>query len=168
MSDNSDALFSDKLLARFSLPHYRSTWREEGRSLVFTNGCFDLLHRGHVEYLAQARALGDILLVGVNSDDSVRTLKGADRPLFPEADRCVLLCALECVSHVTVFHETSVESLISEVVPDVLVKGGDYRREEVVGRQIVEATGGQVVMTPLFDSPSTTQLLDRLGPTSSP
>src|SRR5437870_9239512 len=119
-------------------------WRAAGERIVFTNGVFDLLHRGHVEYLEEARALGDRLVVGVNSDASVRRLKGPGRPIVPEDERVELLAALECVDLVALFDEDTPEWIIREVAPDVLVKGGDWALEAIVGREFVESRGGRV------------------------
>ncbi len=131
--------------------------------LVFTNGVFDILHRGHVEYLSRARRLGDRLVVAINSDASARRLeKGAGRPLNSVEDRCYVLAALACVDAVTVFDEDTPGALIAELVPDVLVKGGDYRPETVVGRDTVEAAGGRVVILPLVEGRSTTTLIRRI------
>ena len=133
------------------------------RPLVFTNGCFDVLHRGHVTYLAQARALGAALVVAVNSDDSVRRLgKGADRPVNGLADRAALLAALESVDLVTWFEEDTPIARILECRPDVLVKGGDWRPEDIVGAREVTAWGGRVESIPFLHQRSTTTLLDRI------
>lgn len=129
--------------------------------LVFTNGCFDIVHRGHVEVLARARELGDRLIVGINSDDSVRRLKGPHRPLQPELDRAACLAGLQCVDAVVVFEEDTPAELIDELQPDVLVKGGDYRPDEVVGRATVEARGGQLIIIPYIEGFSTTELIQR-------
>jgi D-beta-D-heptose 7-phosphate kinase/D-beta-D-heptose 1-phosphate adenosyltransferase len=134
-----------------------------GRKVVFTNGCFDLLHVGHARLLRQAAALGDFLVVGLNSDASVRRLKGETRPLNPIDARTELLAALECVDAVTVFDEDTPLSLIEALQPDVLVKGGDYRPDEVVGREVVEARGGRLVLIPLVEGHSTTGLARRLA-----
>jgi D-beta-D-heptose 7-phosphate kinase/D-beta-D-heptose 1-phosphate adenosyltransferase len=130
--------------------------------VVFTNGCFELLHRGHVEYLAQARALGDVLVVGLNSDASVRRLKGVGRPLAAEADRAAVVAALRCVDAVTVFDEDTPLELISTLLPDVLVKGGDHHLDDIVGREVVEEAGGEVRVLPFVVGYSTTKILDRL------
>ena len=130
--------------------------------LVFTNGCFDLLHPGHVEHLAQARALGDLLVVGLNSDDSVRRLKGAGRPLVPEADRAAALAGLGSVDAIIVFDEDTPLELIGELLPDVLVKGGDYHLDGIIGREVVEQAGGDVRVLPLVEGYSTTNILNRL------
>jgi len=137
-------------------------WRTAGERIVFTNGVFDLLHRGHVEYLEEAAALGDRLVVGINADASVRRLKGADRPLVPEREREELLEALECVDLVIPFDEDTPERLIAEVAPDVLVKGGDWQVERIAGRELVEARGGLVLNVPLREGLSTTALLERI------
>ncbi|MBI4544562.1 MAG: D-glycero-beta-D-manno-heptose 1-phosphate adenylyltransferase [Gemmatimonadetes bacterium] len=131
--------------------------------LVFTNGCFDLLHRGHVEYLYEARALGDALVVGLNSDTSARRLeKGEGRPFVPEEDRAAVLAGLACVDAVVIFQEDSPRALIAELLPDVLVKGGDYRADEVVGREEVEAVGGCVVILHYRQGQSTSGLIQRI------
>lgn len=132
------------------------------REVVFTNGCFDLLHRGHAAYLAAAAREGDRLVVGLNSDDSVRRLKGPGRPVLPAGDRAYLLASLRCVDAVTVFAEDTPLSLIRVLEPDVLVKGEDYAPEEVVGREIVEEAGGRLVRVPLEPGRSTTALLRRI------
>lgn len=130
--------------------------------VVFTNGCFDLLHPGHVTYLLAARRLGDRLVVGVNSDASVRRLKGASRPLVAEGNRALVLAGLESVDAVTIFGEDTPAALVDALVPDVLVKGGDYTPDEVVGRATVEAAGGEIVIIPFVEGYSTTGLLDRI------
>ncbi len=144
-----------ELVTRFGRPReYR---------LVFTNGCFDLLHRGHVAYLAEARRLGDVLLVAVNTDRSVRNLKGAGRPVQPEADRAYILASLEAVDLVTLFDEDTPQALIAALLPDTLVKGGDYRPEEIVGSETVLAAGGQVRVLSFFGGRSTSGILAQLG-----
>lgn len=140
------------------LQHFR---RPRAGTLVFTNGCFDLLHAGHVALLAQARALGDSLVVGINSDDSVRRLKGPQRPVNSAEDRAVVLAAMEAVDWVTVFEEDTPRELIRALLPDVLVKGGDYRADEVVGAPEVARAGGETVIVPLLRGRSTTAILNR-------
>jgi D-beta-D-heptose 7-phosphate kinase/D-beta-D-heptose 1-phosphate adenosyltransferase len=135
--------------------------RAEGRTVVFTNGVFDLLHPGHVRYLTQARALGDLLVVGINSDRSVRANKGPDRPITPEGERAEVLAALAVVDYVAVFDDETPYKLISAVQPDVLVKGADWADDAIVGRDVVEARGGRVVRMPLEQGYSTTALIDR-------
>ena len=151
-----------KIITYEQLLAVRSQARKARQTFVFTNGCFDLLHRGHVEYLRAARALGDCLAVGLNDDDGVRALKGRGRPLCPQGDRAAVLAALECVSHVCIFAGASVDSLVAALVPDVLVKGGDYAPDAIVGRERVEARGGQVRALPLWPGVSTTQLIERI------
>jgi rfaE bifunctional protein nucleotidyltransferase chain/domain len=136
--------------------------RRAGRSIVFTNGCFDVLHPGHVRYLTQARALGDVLIVAVNSDGSVRRLKGPDRPVNPVEDRTTLLAALECVDHVVVFEEDSPAKLIEAVRPDVYVKGGDYPPEMVPEAPLVRRLGGQVRTLGYVPDRSTSAIIDRI------
>lgn len=140
----------------------RERLRARGERVVFTNGVFDLLHVGHVRYLAQARALGDVLVVAINSDCSVRELKGPDRPVFDEGERAEILAALRNVDYVVIFDNVSPRSLISQLLPDVLVKGGDYRLDEIHGREEVEAAGGRVVSLPFVDGASTTTLIERM------
>lgn len=141
----------------------RAALARDGRRLVFTNGVFDLLHRGHVELLEKARALGDALFVGVNSDDSARRLKGAGRPLVPEDDRAHVLCALAAVDAVVLFAEDTPARLIAALEPDVLVKGADYGPGEIVGADTVEARGGLVVRIPLVEGRSTSGLVERIA-----
>jgi rfaE bifunctional protein nucleotidyltransferase chain/domain len=136
--------------------------RRAGRSIVFTNGCFDVLHRGHVRYLEQARALGDLLVVAVNSDGSVRRLKGPDRPVNPVEDRVALLAALACVDHVVVFEEDSPAGLIETIRPDVYVKGGDYPPEMVPEAPLVRRLGGQVRTLGYVPDRSTSAIIDRI------
>jgi len=151
-----------KRLERREVAEVMAAHRAAGRRIVFTNGCFDLLHVGHVRYLQQARALGDLLVVGVNTDASVRRLKGASRPLVPEAERAELLAALECVDHVVPFAEETPEALIAEVRPDLHVKGGDYRAEELPETRLVRALGGEVVILPFTPDRSTTGLMQSI------
>jgi len=130
--------------------------------LVFTNGCFDILHPGHVDYLQRARDLGERLVVGLNSDASVRRLKGETRPVNDESSRALVLAALACVDHVVVFEEDTPYELIRVVAPDVLVKGGDWSVDRIVGRDLVEARGGRVLSIPLLPGHSTTSIIDRI------
>lgn len=142
----------------------RQRWRAEGRRVVFTNGCFDILHVGHLQLLNAAAELGDRLIVGVNSDASVRRLKGETRPVTPEAQRMMLLAGLACVDQVVLFADDTPLELIRKLAPEVLVKGGDYTPDTVVGRDIVEATGGRVAILPLVPGVSTTKTIQRIGP----
>ncbi len=136
--------------------------RVEGRTIVFTNGVFDLLHPGHVRYLRQARALGDALIVGVNSDRSVRANKGDGRPITPEQERAELLAALACVDAAVIFDQETPYDLIAAVQPDVLVKGADWAEDAIVGRDIVEARGGRVVRAQIEAGYSTTSIIQRI------
>jgi D-beta-D-heptose 7-phosphate kinase/D-beta-D-heptose 1-phosphate adenosyltransferase len=143
----------------------RERLRAAGSRLVFTNGVFDLLHVGHVRYLTTARALGDALVVAINSDRTVRELKGPDRPVFNEAERAEILAALRMVDYVTIFDDVSPRSLIAELLPDVLVKGGDYGLAQIHGREEVEAAGGKVISLPFVEGASTTTLIQRMKTT---
>ncbi|WP_462323691.1 D-glycero-beta-D-manno-heptose 1-phosphate adenylyltransferase [Desulfoplanes sp.] len=133
-----------------------------GKRMVFTNGCFDILHPGHVDYLARARELGEFLVVGLNSDGSVRRIKGDKRPVNQEMDRATVLAALACVDHVVIFNEDTPYRLIQAVMPDVLVKGGDWSVETIVGREIVEGKNGLVLSIPLLPGYSTTGIIERI------
>jgi len=150
------------ILTLDELLNERVRLREANRKLVFTNGVFDLLHVGHVRYLAQARALGDALVVAINSDRSVRDLKGAGRPLKREQERAEIIAALRAVDYVTIFDDVSPRSLIGKLLPDVLVKGGDYALDQIHGREEVEAAGGRVVSLPFVEGASTTEIIDRI------
>ncbi len=151
-----------KILERSQAKELGVSLRREGKVIVFTNGCFDLLHRGHVEYLYFARSQGDVLIVGVNTDDSLRRLKGSNRPVNTLQDRLYVLAALECVDYVIPFHEDTPYELIKEIQPDVLVKGKDYRPDEVVGRDIVESRGGKLVLADYKEGYSTTELIRKI------
>lgn len=140
----------------------RARLRAAGRRLVFTNGVFDLLHVGHVRYLRQARALGDALVVAINSDRSVRELKGPERPVFEEGERAEILAALRDVDYVVVFDDISPRTTIKSLLPDVLVKGGDYQLDEIHGREEVEAAGGKVISLPFVPGASTTSVLEKM------
>ena len=137
-------------------------WRREGRSVVFTNGVFDILHPGHLRYLQAARAQGDHLVVGVNSDRSVRANKGPSRPINPESERAEMLAALACVEAVVVFDEETPAEIVRRLQPDVLVKGADWPADQIVGRDTVEARGGRVVRVPVEEGYSTSAIIDRV------
>jgi len=137
-------------------------WRARGETVVFTNGVFDLIHRGHVEYLEEAAALADRLVVGVNDDASVRRLKGPERPIIPEDERQELVSALRCVDLAVLFGEDTPARIIEQVAPDVLVKGGDWAIEKIVGREFVEARGGRVLTIAVREGHSTTNLVERI------
>ena len=151
-----------KILTRDELLIERRRLRDARQKLVFTNGVFDILHVGHVRYLQQARDLGEALVVAVNSDASVRQLKGESRPLMNENDRAGILAALECVDYVTIFDDVSPRSLIAELLPDVLVKGGDYALDQIHGREEVETAGGRVVSLPFVEGASTSEIIKRM------
>jgi rfaE bifunctional protein nucleotidyltransferase chain/domain len=136
--------------------------KRNGRRVVFTNGCFDLLHPGHISSLEHARSLGDVLIVGVNSDASVRQLKGEGRPLIPERERAEILAALECVDGVLIFDDLTPQRVIAALLPDVLVKGGDWPGDQIVGREEVETAGGRVVSVPVMPGYSTTEILKKI------
>ena len=154
----------DKILSPPEMLGERQRLRAAGARLVFTNGVFDLLHVGHVRYLTEARALGDALLVAINSDRKVRELKGPSRPVFDQAERAEILAALRYVDYVVVFDDISPRALIAELLPDVLVKGGDYQLDEIHGREEVEAAGGKVISLPFVKGASTTSLLEKMKP----
>ena len=153
---------TEKILSIEEMLAERERLRAAGARLVFTNGVFDLLHVGHVRYLAEARALGDALVVAINSDRTVRELKGPERPVFDESERAEILAALRVVNYVVIFDNVSPRSLISQLLPDVLVKGGDYQLDEIHGREEVEAAGGRVISLPFVDGASTTSLIARM------
>lgn len=152
-----------KIVTREQLVEQVQALRASGSRIVFTNGCFDLMHVGHTRYLQAAKALGDFLVVGVNSDESVRRLeKAPDRPIVPEAQRAEVLAALGCVDFVVLFSEPDPKALITAVQPDVLVKGGDWSLDRIIGRDVVEARGGLVRTIPLVPGFSTTALIHRI------
>ena len=165
----------NKITTLDALLPFRPAWRAGGRTLVFTNGVFDLLHLGHVRYLQEARSLGDVLVVGLNSDASVRRLKGPSRPLVPQAERAELLAALECVDHVVIFDTDTAEDLVASLQPEVYVKGGDYARpaaeaatasplpaKPLPEAEVVRSYGGRVVLVPYLKGYSTTELIERI------
>lgn len=149
---------SAKILSGDKLEHALARWKFFRKKMVFTNGCFDLLHLGHIEYLCKAADLGDILIIGLNSDDSVRRLKGNNRPLNDQQQRAMLLASLSFVSAVVIFEEDTPLNLIARVQPQVLAKGGDYKPDEVAGADIVKAQGGEVKIIELIPGYSTTGL----------
>jgi D-beta-D-heptose 7-phosphate kinase/D-beta-D-heptose 1-phosphate adenosyltransferase len=140
----------------------RARLRESGKKLVFTNGCFDILHVGHVRYLNQARALGDALVVAINSDRSVREIKGNGRPIVNESERAEVLAALACVDFVVLFDDPTPQNIIDAIVPDILVKGADWSLSEIVGRDTVEQAGGVVLNIPLVEGSSTTNIIQKV------
>jgi rfaE bifunctional protein nucleotidyltransferase chain/domain len=150
------------LLDPSGLEHFVRQLRTDGRLIVFTNGVFDLLHPGHLRYLQAARACGDVLIVGLNSDASVRRNKGKGRPITPEAERAEVLLALECVDAVSIFDEETPDDIIRRVQPDVLVKGADWPADQIVGRDAVEARGGVVIRVPVEEGYSTSAIIERV------
>ena len=157
----------EKIVSQDELFQIATREKAGGRRVVFTNGCFDLLHPGHVRCLAEARALGDLLIVAVNSDSSVRGNKGPERPLVPQQDRAEVLAALASVDYVTIFDEPTPRELIARVLPDVLVKGEDWAIDDVAGRAEVEASGGRVVSIALAPGYSTTSLVEKIRKTAA-
>jgi D-beta-D-heptose 7-phosphate kinase/D-beta-D-heptose 1-phosphate adenosyltransferase len=151
-----------KLAELTSLVEERERLRRNARRVVFTNGCFDLIHPGHVAYLDQARALGDALIVGLNSDRSVRAIKGEGRPILSQLERAQVLSGLQAVDYVIFFDEEDPAKLISALKPDVLVKGGDWPLEQIVGREEVESYGGRVASLPYVEGASTSEIIDRI------
>ena len=152
----------NKIASRSDLPARLSLLRERGKRLVFTNGCFDLLHAGHVRYLQAARGLGDALVLGLNADASVKRIKGDSRPLVPEEDRALVLSALESVSLVVIFGEDTPDALIHEVLPDLLVKGGDYKSDEIAGGKAVIQNGGEVRVLSHKEGRSTSAVIEAI------
>ncbi|HMP90367.1 MAG TPA: D-glycero-beta-D-manno-heptose 1-phosphate adenylyltransferase [Kiritimatiellia bacterium] len=151
----------EKIVSREAMRVARARLREEGRKLVFTNGAFDILHAGHVTYLQFSRAQGDALVVGLNSDQSVKRYKGDKRPVNRQEDRALVLAALECIDYVVIFDEDEPKELISEIIPDVLVKGSDWAHY-VSGRDVVEANGGKVVLAEMVEGRSTTNTIKNI------
>ena len=137
--------------------------KSDGKTIVFTNGCFDILHSGHVFYLQKAKQLGDILILGLNSDASVKRLKGEKRPINNENDRAIVISELKSIDYFVIFEEDTPLEIISIIVPDILVKGGDYKKEDVVGKDIVENNGGEVVIIPFLDGKSTTNIINKIN-----
>ena len=152
----------DKIHSAASLARIIRRAQRQGRTVVFTNGCFDLVHAGHVKLLERARRQGDCLVVGLNSDRSVRQLKGPGRPVIGQEDRALLLAALACVDYVTIFNDLTPKRLIEQLRPRVLIKGADWNASAIVGRQMVEGYGGRVVRVPLVRGYSTTRLIERI------
>jgi rfaE bifunctional protein nucleotidyltransferase chain/domain len=153
---HSAVLTLEELIVRFAHD------KRNGKRVVFTNGCFDLLHPGHIHSLEAARNLGDLLVVGINSDTSVRILKGADRPLIPEQERAEILASFECVDGVVIFDELTPQKVIAALLPDILVKGSDWPGDQIVGREEVEAAGGRVVLIDNVPGYSTTEILNKI------
>jgi rfaE bifunctional protein nucleotidyltransferase chain/domain len=150
---------SQKIKSLKELIRIRTELKRQKKSVVFTNGCFDILHRGHIEYLKKAKSLGDVLIVGLNSDSSVREIKGVKRPIVPQGDRAEIIASLEMVDYVLIFKETTPFQVILNLVPDVLVKGGDYTVDKIVGNKIVETAGGRVITVKQIPGRSTKNII---------
>jgi D-glycero-beta-D-manno-heptose 1-phosphate adenylyltransferase len=152
-----------KIVSLHQLIEERKRLGRLGRRVVFTNGCFDLIHPGHIRYLQEARRLGDALIVALNSDRSVRELKGDKRPILDQSERAEVMAALGCVDYVTIFDATTPREIIAALLPDVLVKGGDWDLDSIVGRDEVEAAGGEVLSLPFVEGCSTSDLIERIA-----
>ena len=152
----------EKIVARETLASLLEEHRRQGRRIVFTNGCFDILHAGHVRYLAQARRLGDVLVVALNTDRSVVAIKGPDRPVVGQEERAFVVAGLESVDYVTFFDDETPLSLIEALQPDILVKGGDWKADSVVGGDVVRSRGGDVVVLPYLEGASTTNIIEKI------
>ncbi|MCM8809008.1 MAG: D-glycero-beta-D-manno-heptose 1-phosphate adenylyltransferase [Candidatus Omnitrophica bacterium] len=139
-----------------------SKLKKQGKIIVFTNGCFDIIHPGHIKVLKRAKSIGDILIVGLNSDKSVKMLKGKGRPIIDQKRRCEILSCFSMIDYIVVFKEKTPEKLIKKILPDFIVKGGDYKEEEVIGKEIIEKYGGKVVIVPLYKKYSTTNLIRKI------
>lgn len=155
----------DKIMTRDKLKAELDRQRMKGKKIVFTNGCFDIIHVGHTRYLNEAKKLGDILVLALNSDSSVRLLKGEKRPLIPETERAEVVASLASVDYVTIFAETTPRDLIEYLRPDILVKGGDWAEENVVGRELVQSWGGRVAIIPEVRGSSTTNVVEKIRKT---
>jgi rfaE bifunctional protein nucleotidyltransferase chain/domain len=152
----------NKVLTKEALRKELDRLREEGKSIAFTNGCFDILHVGHVRYLTEAKKTADILVLALNSDSSVRTIKGEKRPLIPQGERAEVLAGLSSINYVTIFDEATPLELIKYLKPDILIKGGDWAEENIVGRDEVRSWGGRVVVVPEVEGASTTNIVDKV------
>ena len=153
---------NSKIFSLDDLKNQVNAWKQAGEEVVFTNGCFDIIHRGHIEVLAQTADLGDRLIIGLNSDSSTQKLKGKGRPIIEEQSRAILLASLSFVDAVVLFSEETPLNLISTLKPDVLAKGGDYKIETIVGHKVVQENGGQVILVPFVDGFSSTTIIDKI------
>jgi len=149
---------NNKIFSIEDIKHKVSKWRDENKKIVFTNGCFDIIHRGHIDYLSKAKDLGDKLIIGLNTDLSVRNIKGNTRPIQDEKSRAIILAAMQFVDAIVLFSDSTPYSLIKEIQPDILVKGADYKKEDIVGYDIVSARGGDVVTIEFLDGYSTSNI----------
>ncbi len=152
----------ERIKTREEITAIAAELRQSGKKIVFTNGCFDIIHSGHVTYLKEAQSLGDVLILGLNTDESVKRLKGESRPVNNEIDRAIVISSLRSVNYVTLFSEDTPYDLIKSILPDVLVKGGDYTPDKIHGADIVNSNGGEVVIIPLVPGKSTTKIIDKL------
>jgi len=152
----------DKIKRREELLGIIKDLKAKGKRVVFTNGCFDLLHVGHIRYLEEAKTLGDILIVGVNSDASVQKLKGPKRPVMPVEERTEILSGLGCVDYITIFDELDPLALVTSLKPNVLVKGGDWTKEQTIGKEVVERSGGEVIIIPFVKGASTSNIIETI------
>lgn len=152
----------NKIYSREKLKEELNRLQKEGEKIIFTNGCFDILHVGHVRYLKEAKKIGDILVVAINSDSSVRAIKGEKRPLIPEDERAEIVASLKSVDYVTIFHESTPLELIEYLQPHIIVKGGDWREEDVVGQESVKKLGGKVVIVPEIGGASTSGIIEKI------
>ena len=151
-----------KIFSLDKLKNQVNTWKKAGEEVVFTNGCFDIIHRGHIEVLARTADLGDKLIIGLNSDQSIQKLKGEGRPIIDEQSRAILLAALRFVDAIVLFSDDTPLNLISTLLPNVLAKGGDYEIETIVGHEIVQQNGGEVILVPFLDGFSSTNIIDKI------
>ena len=151
-----------KILDDKSLNQQLVIWRFLSKKIVFTNGCFDIIHLGHIDYLSKAKDLGDILLIGLNTDDSVKRLKGNNRPINNQQERAVLLASLQFIDGIILFNEDTPHDLIKKTKPDILVKGSDYKKEEIVGADVIKNTGGEIITIDFLEGYSTTSILDKI------
>jgi rfaE bifunctional protein nucleotidyltransferase chain/domain len=155
-------LLNSKIVDKEQLSPLLTYWRFKNQKIVFTNGCFDVLHKGHIEYLAKAASLGDVLIVGLNTDNSVRRIKGSERPVQDESSRAMILASLRLITSVVLFDEDTPYELIKLVKPDILVKGSDYKEDEIVGSDIVKAKGGEIFSVELTEGYSTSKLIEKI------
>jgi rfaE bifunctional protein nucleotidyltransferase chain/domain len=153
---------TSKIFPLSDLKIQSNKWKQDGDKIVFTNGCFDLVHRGHIEVLANTADLGDRLIIGLNSDSSIQKLKGENRPIMDENSRAILLASLQFIDAIVLFSEDTPQKLIETIVPDILAKGGDYKVEEIAGHEVVLQNGGEVILVPFIDGFSTTNIVDKI------
>ncbi|MBM4165979.1 MAG: D-glycero-beta-D-manno-heptose 1-phosphate adenylyltransferase [Ignavibacteria bacterium] len=151
-----------KIIAHNEIAFLCREMKKSGKVIVFTNGCFDILHRGHIEYLSKAKQFGDVLIIGINTDASIKKIKGEKRPIVSEEDRAFVLSSLACVDYVVMFDEETPLNLIAKILPDVLVKGADWNKENIVGKDIVEENGGRVATIEFLPNRSTTNMIERI------